>query len=264
MDGVRTIIHVAGVTKAKRDEDYRRGNVGTTAALLDAARQLPHLRRFCLISSLTVAGPSSDGTPLTEDRPPHPLTAYARSKWEAEQLVRAAAPNLPVTIIRPPTVYGPRDRDVLEMFRWVRYGLHPLIGSPEKTLSLVHVRDLVRGVTVAAMDPSAEGRTYYVSDKEPYRYDELIRLIAAIVGRRPIKVRFPVPLLFAVARIVEAVSFFGPRPAVLSVDKARDMVQPHWVCDPRLIEAELGVRSEIQVEEGLRSTYGWYREHGWL
>ncbi|MEK6649537.1 MAG: NAD(P)-dependent oxidoreductase, partial [Bacteroidota bacterium] len=159
-DGVRTIIHVAGVTKAKRASEYHRGNVETTATLLQVAEQLPHVDRFCLVSSLTVAGPSPDGTPLSEDLPVHPQTAYARSKWEAEKLCRDASSTIPVTIVRPPTVYGPRDRDVLEMFRWVRYGIHPVIGSHDKTLSLVHVRDLVRGIAAAALDPRAVGKTY--------------------------------------------------------------------------------------------------------
>jgi nucleoside-diphosphate-sugar epimerase len=67
-----------------------------------------------------------------------------------------------------------------------------------------------------------------------------------------------------VAAIVEVVSYLGPRPAVLSIDKARDMVQPHWVCDPTRIEKELGFRTEISIEEGLRTTYEWYRTHQWL
>ncbi len=262
--GVRTIIHVAGVTKAKRESTYRQGNVETTRSLLDVARRLPHFDRFCFISSLTVSGPSPDGTPLREEHPANPLTAYARSKWEAEQLVRAAASTLPVTIIRPPTVYGPRDRDVLEMFRWVRYGLHPVIGGPHKTLSVVHVQDLVRGIVAAAFDARAVGRTYNIAERVPHRYDDLIQTIANVVGRTPVRFPFPTSLLFAVAGVVEAISFVGPKPAVLSVDKARDMVQSHWVCNPERIESELGVRAMIGIEEGFRSTYEWYRSHGWL
>lgn len=263
-EGVRTIIHVAGVTRAKREADFRRGNVDTTAALLDVARQLPDLDRFCYVGSLTVAGPSPDGTPLSEDRPVHPRTAYARSKWMAEHMCRDASSSIPVTVVRPPTVYGPRDRDVLEMFRWVRYGLHPVIGPPDKTLSMVHVLDLVRGIATAAVDPRAAGRTYYVSNELTYRYDDLIKLIAGIVGRHPVKVRLPIPVLFAVAGVVEAISFFGPRPALLSVDKVRDMAQQHWVCDPGLIGRELDFHASIPLEDGFRDTYRWYRDHGWL
>lgn len=261
---VRTIIHIAGVTKAKRESQYRDGNVDTTASLLEVARKLPHLDRFCLVSSLTVSGPSPDGKPLPEDHPANPLTAYARSKWEAERLVQSASTDLPVTIIRPATVYGPRDRDVLEMFRWVRFGLHPVIGGPDKTLSIVHVRDLVRGIAVATFDPRAVGRTYNIAGSTPYRYDDLIRTIADVVGRKPVRFPFPTSLLFAVAGVVEAVSFVGPKPAVLSVDKARDMVQHHWVCDTGAIERELGFTAEIPVDAGFRETYRWYREQGWL
>lgn len=263
-DGVRTIIHVAGVTKAKRRSEYVRGNVDSTSALIAVARSLPDFARFVYISSLTAAGPSPDGTPLTEDAPARPITDYGCSKFEAEQLVRAAAPHLPATIIRPPAVYGPRDRDVLEMFRWVGYGIEPLIGDPGKSLSLVHVSDLAKGICRAAFDPRASGRTYYISDPQPQSFHELIGLLATIVHRRPVRIRIPVPLLYAVAAVVEAVSFIGPKPAVLSIDKARDMIQPHWVCDPSRIEADIGFRPAIPIEEGLRTTYAWYREQGWL
>ena len=262
--GVRTIIHVAGVTKAKRHEDFRRGNVDTTASLLDVARRIPDLKRFCCISSLTVSGPSPSGRLVTEAEPANPITAYARAKWEAEELCHAAARELPVTVIRPPIVYGPRDHDVLEMFRWVRYGLHPVIGSPDKTLSVVHVQDLVRGIALAAFDHRGVGRTYNIANEMPYRYDELIRLIAEVVGRRPLRFPFPTPLLYVVAGLVEAISILGPSPAVLSIDKARDMVQPHWVSDPGLIHRELGFRSSIGITEGFRETYHWYRDQGWL
>ena len=262
--GVRTIIHLAGVTKAKREADYHRGNVDATSTLLEAAARLPALDRFCFISSLTVAGPSPDGHLLDESEPEHPITAYGRSKLDAEQLVRAAATHLPISIIRPPAVYGPRDRDTLEMFRWVRYGISPVIGGPNKSLSLIHVHDLVEAIRLAAFDPRAVGRTYYAADPEPHLFAELMSLIAAIVGRRPIRVHFPEALLYGVAGLVEAVSWFGPKPAVLSIDKARDMTQDHWICSTRRISEELGFRAGTQLDHGLRTSYEWYLQAGWL
>jgi nucleoside-diphosphate-sugar epimerase len=262
--GVRTIVHVAGVTKAKRRRDYVRGNVEPTAALLKVARQLPRFDRFTYVSSLTAVGPSPDGRPLTEDAPLRPITMYGRSKLEAEDLVRQAMAHVPVTIIRPPAVYGPRDRDVLEMFRWVGFGLEPLIGDPAKSLSLVHVHDLARGICQATFDLRGTGKTYHVSEPLPHSFHDLVGLLGEIVHRRPIRIRIPLALLFALAGLVEAVSLIGPRPAVLSLDKARDMAQPHWVCDPGRIQAELGFQARVPIEEGLRTTFEWYREQGWL
>lgn len=262
--GVRTVIHIAGVTKAKRPSEYARGNVESTRNLLDAAGQLPDLDRFSFISSLTVAGPSPDGHLLDESEPERPLTAYGRSKLEAERLVTAAASRMPISVIRPPAVYGPRDRDTLEMFRWVRYGISPAIGGPDKSLSLIHVHDLADAIRAAAYDPRAVGRVYYAADPAPHPFSELMSIIARVVGRRPVRVHFPRWLLFTVAGAVEAISFFGPKPAVLSIDKARDMSQDHWVCSPRRISEELGIRSSTPLEQGLRDTYAWYRQNSWL
>ncbi len=262
--GVRTVIHIAGVTKAKRSVEYLRGNVESTRNLLEAAETIADLDRFAYISSLTVAGPSPDGHLLDESEPERPLTAYGRSKLEAERLVTAAAARVPISVIRPPAVYGPRDRDTLEMFRWVRYGISPVIGGTEKSLSLIHVHDLADAIRAVAFDPRAVGRVYYAANPVPHPFAELMSIIGRIVARRPVSIRFPRPLLFAVAGVVEAISLIGPKPAVLSIDKARDMSQDHWVCSSRRIEEELGVRATTPLEQGLRDTYAWYLRYGWL
>ncbi|OGU30532.1 MAG: hypothetical protein A2X67_00715 [Ignavibacteria bacterium GWA2_55_11] len=262
-ENVDTVIHVAGVTKAKRERDYMHGNVDATSSLLRAAGRAG-VRRFTFISSQTVAGPSPDGRPLTEDDPCRPLTAYARSKRECELMCLDAATSIPMTIIRPSAVYGPRDRDTLEMFRWVRYGIRPVIGSADKTLSLVHVRDLVEGIFAATFDNRGAGRLYFVADSEPYRFDNIIEALSRVMNKQPVAIHFPSGLLFTVAAIVQGVSFFGTRPAVLSIDKARDMIQSHWVCNPNRIAQEIGFRSILRVSEGFQETYDWYRANRWL
>jgi nucleoside-diphosphate-sugar epimerase len=150
------------------------------------------------------------------------------------------------------------------MFRWVRYGISPAIGGPDKSLSLIHVHDLARAIRTVAFDPRAVGRVYYAADPVAHPFAELMSHISRIVGRKPLRVHFPLPLLFAVAGVVEAISFFGPKPAVLSIDKARDMSQDHWVCSARRIGEELGFRTITPLEQGLRATYEWYRQHRWL
>ena len=117
------IIHIAGITKAKHKSEFFTGNVTTTNNLLLAASQLKHLKKFCFISSLTAVGPSVTGIPLTEVSPCHPLTVYGKSKLEAEQVCKQFSDTLPIVIIRPPAVFGPRDTDILEIFKWVSRGL---------------------------------------------------------------------------------------------------------------------------------------------
>jgi Nucleoside-diphosphate-sugar epimerases len=151
------IIHIAGTTKAKRKSEFFTGNVTTTNNLLLAASQLKHLKKFCFISSLTAVGPSPTGIPLNETAPCHPITAYGKSKLEAERLCKNYSEKLPIVIIRPPAVFGPRDTDILEIFKWVNHGLKPILGSSAKTLSLVYAPDLAKGIVRRSMiEPSAK------------------------------------------------------------------------------------------------------------
>lgn len=262
--GVEYIYHIAGVTKAKRREEFFNGNVVPTRNLLDAAAQLPQLKRFCLVSSLTAVGPSHDGRPLDENAPCHPITAYGVSKLEAEKACRQFADRLPITIIRPPTVYGPRDHDVLEAFRWVKMGIEPSIGAARKRISMVYVEDLVRGIVDATVSDKTIGEEYFVTDERPYDFSELVAQIAALLGRRTIRIHIPGYAVFTLAAIQQLFSIFSSSPPVLNIDKARDLVQPHWVCTSRKLHTHLGYETRVSLEDGFRETARWYQEHGWL
>jgi len=263
LDDVRTVYHVAGVTKAGSLDEYRQTNVGMTRRLLEASvRQ--GVERFIYISSLTAVGPSTDGTPLDESAPCVPITDYGRSKLEAEQVCHQYADRLSLTILRPPAVYGPRDKDILEMFRWVSFGLRPTIGSRSKMLSLLHARDLATAAIVAAAEPNTSGKTYFVTDPEPYPFDSLIAMIAEISGRRTFPVRLPGPVVYGAALAAQTVSPLIGRTAVLTIEKARDILQPYWVCSSRAFERDSGFSSEVPVRQGLQETFVWYRAQGWI
>src|ERR1700722_12501724 len=123
--GVDAIIHSAGLVKARSPEEFHRTNVDGTRNLIEAAKvHAPKLRRFVLVSSLAAAGPSLDGVPLDRDGA-GPVTHYGRSKLEAERVVLAAKDSLPVTILRPGAIYGPRDQEILVFFKSVKSGVLP-------------------------------------------------------------------------------------------------------------------------------------------
>ncbi|MBI5464899.1 MAG: NAD-dependent epimerase/dehydratase family protein [Ignavibacteriales bacterium] len=258
------VVHIAGTTKAKRPAEYVRGNVEATRNLLQACTTSAGIKKFTFISSLTALGPSADGSLLDESAECHPLTSYGKSKLQAEHLCESFNTQLPIVIIRPTAVYGPRDRDILEMFRWVGYGIKPIIGSREKSLSLIHAEDLARGIADATLSSATAGNIYHLSERQPHSFSWLIDTLAQIVHRQPLSIRLPNSLLFAVAGIVEAISFLGPKPAVFSLDKARDIIQPHWICSAEKALTEFGFETRIHTETGLRQTYEWYKKEGWL
>lgn len=264
VDGVDFLFHIAGVTKAKRIEEYFEGNVTATRNLLEAASTNRSLKKFCLVSSLTAVGPSSDGTPLDESATCKPITEYGRSKLQAEETALAFADRVPLTIIRPPAVYGPRDRDILELFRTAKWGFRPVLGPRDKTLSLIHVSDLARALVSATVSDKTAGQTYFAANESVYSYSELYHELSSIIGHSTFPLLIPDAILYTIAGGAEFVSRLGPRPAILSIDKARDLIQRHWVCSVEKLRKEVDFFTNIEIKAGLRATYDWYESRSWL
>src|SRR5262249_43206729 len=134
-EGVEMVYHVAGTTFARRAEDYYRVNhKGTELLLSETVKRRDRIRRFVYISSLAATGPSRDGVPVDEDTSPSPITPYGKSKLLAEEAVRVVADLVPVTVVRPPAVYGPRDYAIYEFFKAVKGGIFPVIGRKDKRI----------------------------------------------------------------------------------------------------------------------------------
>ncbi len=258
------VIHIAGVTKAKRRNDYYKGNVTTTRNLLDISTRLKNLKKFCYVSSLTAAGPSPDGKPLDEQSVCKPITSYGRSKLDAEQECAIYRSFFPIVVLRPPSIYGPRDKDVLELFRAAKFGLQPSVGSKIKTMSVIYGLDMARAIVESTISEKTVNKTYFVSDPKVYQLSRLFDILAELMGSRSFRLRLPARLVYSTAAVTEFISLFGSNPALLSIEKARDMVQDHWVCNPDAIRRDIGFETITNAEEGLKQTYLWYRANGWI
>ena len=258
------IIHIAGITKAKHKSEFITGNITTTHNLLSAASQSKNLKKFCYISSLTAVGPSPTGVPLSETAHCHPITAYGKSKLEAERLCKCYSGKMPIVIIRPPAVFGPRDTDILEIFKWVSHGLKPILGSSAKTLSLVYAPDLAKGIVQATFDDRTIGETYNIADPTIFTFASIIDYLSTLIHKRTIQVHLPKGLVYSMAGIMQFVTFLGKKPAVLNIEKARDLLQTHWVCDPRKIQEHIGFQTSTSIYDGVSKTFQWYKENGWL
>ena len=258
------IFHIAGVTKAKKQSEFHLGNVLATRNLLEAATGSSNLKKFCYVSSLAAVGPSPDGTLLDEEAPCHPITAYGVSKLEAETLCQLYADRIPIVILRPPAVYGPRDRDLLELFRWAKHGFKPVLGSNKKRLSMIYGPELARALVEATLSEKTSGQTYFAADPTTYLLSDVFDRIAKMFGKRGINFRIPSFLLYTLGGIAESASVFSSSAPVLNIEKARDLLQTNWVCSPRKLEEHIGFRIQVPFEETLTSTIAWYREYGLL
>lgn len=258
LEGVDAVIHLAGVTKALRAEEYRQGNVGATETLLRAIGSRPI--RFVHVSSLAAAGP---GSMLTEDDEPRPVSLYGRSKLEAERVVRALRPD--AVIVRPSVVYGPRDTDVLQILKSVAKGVSVEIAGGERWFSAIFVKDLAEALLLAASHPHAAGRTYFLAHSKPATWRDLAVIAARLMGRKPpLCLKVPFRAAYAFAACVEAWARIKGKPDIVSRDKLREARYNSWTCDPGRAAAELGFRARTDLEAGLAETLAWYREAGWI
>ena len=259
------IYHLAGITKAKTKADYFKGNHIATKNLLDAVLDVkPNLKRFIHISTQTAVGPSLNGIPIDERTPFHPITSYGRSKMEAENECLKLIEKLPLTIVRPPAVYGSRDKDVFEFFSAMNKGIQPMIGFENKQVSLIHVKDLVDGIILAGEHLKAIGQTYFISSERFYNWKEVGEITARIMKKKVLRVRIPEFGVYVIAGLSEMYGLMNRKPVLLNFEKAKDIVQDAWTCSIEKARNELGFKEMLSIEEGIRDTVEWYREAGWL
>jgi dihydroflavonol-4-reductase len=263
--GVDTVYHIAGVTFARRAQDYFIANHQGTETIIGAAiKHRNQLKKFIHISSLAAVGPGEKDKPVDENTLPAPITPYGRSKLMGEEAAMTGADFFPVTIVRPPAVYGPRDYALYELFKSIAKGLSPSIGNYDKQISLVHVTDLVDGMILAAEKDASRGRTYFISSDEIYSYKALIETLAVIFDKRVRSFAIPRPLAYAVAAVAEIGAAVTRKPPVINRDKVTDLSQVCWGCSIERAKQELGYKQSVPIAEGLRETINWYKNEGWL
>lgn len=263
---VEAVIHSAGLVKARRPEDFRLANVTGTANLLAAAREhAPKLRRFVHVSSGAATAPSPDGTPVRNDVTPAPVTQYGWSKLEAERVVKDAAKDLPITIIRPPMVYGPRDTESFQLFQAANRRVLPSIGDPDGKVSCIYGPDCAAAIILAAQkDDVPSGSAYFVTDGRVYSRRDLTAGLERAVGKTAL-VAFPVP-----TSVVRVAAFFSERvakardQAVIFTSEKVDELVGQWVFDGSDAERMLGFSPRVHWDEGAERSARWYRDNGWL
>ncbi|AKM06538.1 NAD-dependent epimerase/dehydratase family protein [Pelagerythrobacter marensis] len=245
VDGAEAVIHIAGLTSTLVPTEFEAANVAGTLALIEAAKAAG-VRRFVFVSSLAARRPD--------------LSAYGASKARAEKVV--AASGLDWTTVRPPAVYGPRDRDMFELFRAARRGVLPM--PPAGRASMIHVTDLAELLlALVSGGERVSGAVFEPDDgqRNGWSHRDLALAIGAAVGRRPWVPHLPRGVLDWASRIDCAIRRGNAR---LTPDRVGYMCHPDWVADPdRAVPASVW-QPRLPTREGLAATAQWYRDNGWL
>ena len=264
--GVDYVFHAAGITKTADPADYYRVNAEGTKNLALAAIEGDNggrLQKFVLVSSQAAAGPSREGTPRREDDPPAPVTDYGKSKLMGEKYAIELKDKLPLVIVRPPSIYGPRDKDVYTFFKLVSHGIRTTFRE-KRLISMCYVGDLVDGILSAAFRKTVSGEVFFIADPTPYGWDDMGEAIAVALGTRATRVVVPVPVLSVVAAVSEAVAALTGRPALLNRQKMAEIRQRYWVLDVEKAKEMLGFVAAHDFKTGARLTVEWYRRQGWI
>lgn len=244
VDGADAMIHVAGTINAASAAGFEKGNVkGTLAAL--AAATAGGVQRFVHVSSLAAREPK--------------LSLYGASKAKAEELVHSS--GLDWAIVRPPAVYGPGDKETLELFRMAKLGV--MLMPPKGRVSVIHADDLARLLLALASSFEPSNALIEPDDGKPggWSHREFARALAAAVGTRAAVISSPGMLLRLAARVDHLVR--GEK-AKLTVDRAAYFSHRNWVVEPKRAAPSSLWRPEIDTIQGLADTAAWYREQGWL
>ena len=263
--GVDYVYHNAGVTRAPDEATLHRGNVEATIRLMDVlARVHPGVRRVVVTSSLAVVGRCSSEV-ATEESPLRPVSRYGRSKADMERALMDYRDILPIVVVRPSSVYGPREADVFHYFRMMRRGLLPVVGPVRKPmLSLVHVADLVEGMVAAAQPEDAIGETFFLGSDRLHAWQDLEDATAAALGRGTLTVSIPSAVVGPVAAAAEALARLRGAYPPFNREKARELLHACKMCSVEKARRVFGYHPRIPLEEGVAQTIAWYHEHGWL
>jgi nucleoside-diphosphate-sugar epimerase len=247
VDGAQAIIHLAGLVKALRPEDFYAVNEGGTERLLRAAARRNPAAALVHVSSLAAREPQ--------------LSPYCDSKRRAEAKVAALAAGRPWTILRPPAVYGPGDLELLPLFKAARFGLVPYPATPGAAVSLIHGIDLAEAIAACLDRKGSRQGQFEIDDGAPggYRWSDLMGALGGAIGKPPKALRLPRWALAATAWGNARLAAIDRRPRVLFPPKVAEIYFPDWVCRGDRLEAVADWRPKFDAWTGFKDVAEHYR-----
>jgi len=263
--GVDQVFHLAGVTKAVQEKTYFEVNAfGTENLVRVCLEHNPHLQKFIYVSSQAASGPCQNGGKKKESDRCEPVSPYGQSKRMGEDFALAHVDELPLIILRPSAVYGPRDRDMYAFFKLLSRRIKPCLLGQEQRISLCYVQDIVQAILLASQTKESGGEIFFLSDGQDYRMEEVGNIFGEAMGVHPVCIRVPEWVIYGVASLSDYFSKISGRPSLINKGKVEEMVQKNWVCDITKAKTALGFKPRVLLTEGARLTFEWYKKEKWL
>lgn len=242
--GVDAVVHCAGAVRGATPAHFNHLNVDGVARLVRAAIEQHPLPRFLFISSLAAREPN--------------LSPYAFSKRQGEEVLAAQAGKMPWVALRPPAVYGPGDKEMLPLLRWMTRGFAFVLGTGQARFSMLYVDDLAEAIRKCLLNERLPNGAFELHDGHPdgYSWQQIIDSVGRLNSKHVGSIHMPVTALRVLARLnLVAARMFGYAP-MLTPGKIRELRHPNWVCDNSAFCGETGWTPHVLLEEGLKRTLG--------
>ncbi len=257
------VIHAAGTTKALSAAAYDLvNNIYTQNLAAAAAKNKAAVKRFVFISSLAAGGPSKNiEGEIDENKRCEPVTAYGKSKLDAENNLKKV--DIPVTILRPTAIYGPREKDIFIVTQYLNKGLDPYIGKFSQKLSFVYAKDIA-AVAVDALTKPGDSGVYVITDGKAYSRYEYADIVKKLLGKKAFRFHIPLGAIKAILFAVEKINRALNKVSAVNLEKLEELTAPNWSCDISKAAKELDFAPQYDLQKGLEESVDWYKKNGWL
>lgn len=265
LSGIDAVVHLAGLIKSLRKEDFFKVNTEGTAYLAEQIlRASPRPRLLIHISTVVAVNPrQGEDYCLSAERGPA-LSYYGESKRQAELALTVLKDKVQTIILRPPVLYGPRDGEFLPLFRMIGRGLAPMYRGGENQLSVCYGPDTARAVADLLELSSTKDGVYCLDDGEIHSWRSLAAAIARVMGKNPLFLPLRDPMMYSAALVNQVWAQLRRRPDIFTLNKMREMRQARWVCGYSKLQSDIGWKPHTSVETGMDKTYQYYRKEGFL
>ncbi|MDO8527943.1 MAG: NAD-dependent epimerase/dehydratase family protein [Deltaproteobacteria bacterium] len=256
--------HSAGVISSTNPQTYFQVNVGGTRHCLDAClKSAPKLQRFVMVSSIAACGPAVNGQSLNEQTAPHPISIYGQSKLEAEKIAISYNTRLPVSVIRPPAIYGPRDTMIFPVFKMAQRGFFVVPFGRPRYITMAYVEDVAAACLWAAKEKKALGQIFFVADGDLYSWQDVADTLASVFYRKVAKISMPKTVMWSVALLEELRCKWIRKEPRLHRGHVKQFFASSWGIQTDKIR-QAGFTPKFNLEAGMQATVAGYRQLGWL
>ena len=223
------VFHCAGITKAKTREEYFLSNAEACNMLYQACSKFgKKLKSIVHLSSLAATGPSELDKPVDESTECKPITYYGKSKLAGEKIAQEFSKSLPITILRPPVVYGPRETDFYNYLKTISKGWNPIVGRVRRELSIIYVTDLIHAMVKATSQSPGNENIFFITDGDYHQWSDVAKISMNHLGVNAKTIVIPENIIRPIASLMELFSLKSSQPALLNRQKVKEICEQSW------------------------------------